>query len=315
MLENRRNETRLLQAFESIDDKYLSEAEAFRSTAQAKKNKYRIERKWVAAAAVASVVLGISACGAAYISSQLHITAYDSAEHMAKDKNIKEWDAISMQDDTFIEDGYLNLHSQSMVDILLSADNENSGYTLVNGKSTDKWKRMIWKDNDETSYGSDLYYECYDYDNLSDMFSDYNIAFNMEYIEQNFPNVRGEYGCDFVYKTKEKKDCMQRRFFSGFSDDEGRIVNVEYSEDNVNKNEDPYDLFENSTTTGYLTTKDGVEVFITKAKGTKGGSLVSGEVLTENAGLYVNIYGEFSDKEIEDIFNSLEIAKGMQIGE
>ncbi len=26
-------------------------------------------------------------------------------------------------------------------------------------------------------------------------------------------------------------------------------------------------------------------------------------------------YGEFSDKEIEDIFNSLETAKGMQIGE
>ena len=73
---------------------------------------------------------------------------------------------------------------------------------------------------------------------------------------------------------------------------------------------DPYYVLDdNSTTTGYMITDDDVEVFITKAVGTYGGRLTTAWVLTEETSLYVNMYGEFSRDEVEEILNSLEIAK------
>lgn len=122
-----------------------------------------------------------------------------------------------------------------------------------------------------------------------------------------------EYGCDFVYADAGKDNCLQQRFFSGFVNGQGDFVSVEYAVDNVYTNEDPYVLFEGKADVSYYTTADGVEVFLTKATGTKGKTRTTAEVYTEHGHLYIGMYGTFEEREIHKILDSIHNADGMNL--
>lgn len=294
------NEIILLNSFTDICDEYIESADFFRHNKPTENKSFMVNRKWTTVAAAICVLIGIAACGA-YVHHQLHIASYDSVEQIIKEKNLKPWETISVMSGPYDEKVYKNSSPEALVDILINGSDE---YTVVNGTKADKWNRMIWANYEKS------YYEAYDYDLLSDMLSDYQIKLNLDYVESHFQAVNGEYGCDFLYKDETKANYLYRRFFSGYSDEEGRFIGIEYSEDLINKNKDPYYVLDdNSTTTGYMITDDDVEVFITKAVGTYGGRLTTAWVLTEETSLYVNMYGEFSKDEVEEILNSLEIAK------
>lgn len=264
--------------------------------------------KWNIAAAAIVGVFAISGVGvyASGIIRQLHITSDNHLRQMMQDGSIKKWENLSYQSGTFNEAVFKNSRPRSFVDILLS---DPERYTVKKGSTKDGWIRRISAKEDGT------YYEAYEYEKLSDMFADYHIAFDLSYIEKHFPTVTGEYGCDFTYADSSKTDCLQRRFFSGYTDSNGRIVGIEYNEDYENQNSDPCDLYENSTTTGYYDTKDGAEVFLTKRSGTDGGKMVNAEVMTKHAALHINLYGDFTEKEVETILNSIEIVKAMGVHE
>ena len=139
------------------------------------------------------------------------------------------------------------------------------------------------------------------------------MALDLSYVQEQYPEVAGEYGCDFVYSDADKENCLQQRFFSGFMNGQGDFVSVEYAADNVYTNEDPYVLFDGKVNVSYYTTADGVEVLLTKATGTKGGIPNTAEVYTEHGHLYIGMYGTFEEREIHKILDSLHIADGMNL--
>ena len=117
----------------------------------------------------------------------------------------------------------------------------------------------------------------------------------------------------FKNADMSKENCLRYRIFSGYVNENGNFISVQYSADYENSNTDPYILFDGDANVRYYITKDGVSVFLKQGIGTEGGSLISAEVYTEHGHLYVGMYGTFEKEEIETILNSLKIAEGMGI--
>lgn len=306
MLENRD----LLHAMTEIDDNYIQSAENFRRKKYKTIDFRQKARKWAAVAAIAVVLTGTTVYGAVKLVKQLYITPYYSVEELMSQHGIEPWvSAIPYENGTFNESIFQDLTpGESLVDILTTGEeNISEEYTLEDGTKDVKWLRRL-SSTDE--YG---YYEAYDYALLSDAFSEHHLSFDMSYIEEKYPVVAGEYGCDFLYEDALKEKCLRYRMFSGYVNEDGDFVSVQYGVDHEVTNANPYILFSDDVKVRYYITKDGVSVFLKQGIGTEGGKLVSAEVYTEHGHLYVGMYGEFETEEVENILDSLKIADGMGI--
>lgn len=302
-----------MDAMTDINDSYIQDACNFSKPGKVV-GFSRLIKRGAAAAVIAAALLGTTVYGAALLVKQLHMEAYDSPEEMAAKHGIPEWNSVvAVQGTVFEEQAFENLEKQSLIDILTSAEGQSAEeYFVEHGTSKDSWNRKLVSYVERESYNK-VYYEAYEYPNLSDALEEYQIALSLDYIQMNYPAAAGEYGCDFLYADDKKDHCLTQRFFSGYKNEKGNFVSVEYSIDETHVNENSYVIFDGKADTGYFITDDGVEVFLTKARGTKGGSFVTAYVYTEHSILYVGMYGDFSEEEIEQILNSLDIAKGMNL--
>lgn len=301
------DEKKLLDAMSDIDENYIQDAKNFR---ERKVVRGRFASKSVAAAAIVVLLAGTTVYGATMLVKQLHMKGYTSVENLAKDHDIKPWQSdIGYQDADFNEDGFKDLTPKAFIDILTDADS-NQAYTIERGKATDKWNRKLIETDVDDEF---QYFEAYDYDHLSDALADWNIPLDVSYIEENYPRLAGEYGCDFYYADDSKKDCLQSRFFSGFCDADENFVSVELASDQRSINEDPYELYSGDVNISYYTTKDGVEVYMTNTKGKSGKTYTTANVYTKHDRLTIGMYGNFAADEAEKILDSLNVAEGLHI--
>ncbi len=301
------DEKKLFDAMSDIDENYIQDAKNFR---ERKVVRGRFAAKSVAAAAIVVLLAGTTVYGATVLVKQLHMKGYTSVEDLQKDHDIKPWQSdIGYQDANFNEEVFKDLTPKAFIDILTAADADQE-YTIEQGKATDKWNRkLIGTDVDDEFH----YFEAYDYDHLSDALADWNIPLDISYIEENYPRLAGEYGCDFYYADDSKKDCLQSRFFSGFCDVDENFVSVELASDQRSSNEDPYELYSGDINISYYTTKDGVEVYMTKTIGKSGKTYTTADVYTKHDRLTIGMYGNFASDEAEKILDSLNIAEGLHI--
>lgn len=303
------DEKKLFDAMSDIDEDYIQDAKNFR---EHKVVRGRFTAKSVAVAAIVVLLAGTTVYGATVLVKQLHMKGYTSVEELTKDHDIKPWQSnIPYMDADFNEEVFADLTPESLVDILTDAGSDQE-YTVEQGKTTDKWKHKL-SGIEDMGGGETNYYEAYDYDHLSDAFADWNITLDVNYIEENYPRLAGEYGCDFYYADDSKKDCLQSRFFSGFCDADENFVSVELSSDQRLTNEDPYELYSGDIHISYYTTKDGVEVYMTSRKGKSGKIYTTADVYTEHEQLTIGMYGNFAADEVEKILDSLNIAESMHI--
>lgn len=303
------DEKKLFDAMSDIDEDYIQDAKNFR---EHKVVRGRFTAKSVAVAAIVVLLAGTTVYGATVLVKQLHMKGYTSVEELTKDHDIKPWQSnIPYMDADFNEEVFADLTPESLVDILTDAGSDQE-YTVEQGKTTDKWKHKL-SGIEDMGGGKTNYYEAYDYDHLSDAFADWNITLDVNYIEENYPRLAGEYGCDFYYADDSKKDCLQSRFFSGFCDADENFVSVELSSDQRLTNEDPYELYSGDIHISYYTTKDGVEVYMTSRKGKSGKIYTTADVYTEHEQLTIGMYGNFAADEVEKILDSLNIAESMHI--
>lgn len=236
----------------------------------------------------------------------------EDAKECVNDVWLKPWQSnIPYMDADFNEEVFADLTPESLVDILTDAGSDQE-YTVEQGKTTDKWKHKL-SGIEDMGGGETNYYEAYDYDYLSDALLDWNIKLDISYIEENYPHLAGEYGCDFYYTDDSKKDCEQSRFFSGFRDADENFVSVALISDQTSTNEDPYELYSGNINISYYTTKDGVEVYMTSRKGKSGKIYTTADVYTEHEQLTIGMYGNFAADEATKILDSLNIAQGMHI--
>lgn len=304
MLDNKK----LLYAMTEIDDDFIQSAEKFQENKIIEFRKRG--KKWVAVAAIAVVLIGTTGYGAAELFKQLHMSAYYSVEELMNQHGIEVWDfAIPIAESTFDESVFDDLTpAEALIDILVTGKESISNkYTLEEGNQDSKWLRKL---SGTDKYG---YYEAYDYAKLSDTFSEHNLHFNMSYIEEQYTTVAGEYGCDYLYEDVTKENCLQYRMFSGYVNEAGNFVSVQYTVNYEKINKDPYILFEGDAKVRYYVTADGVAVFMKQGVGTEGGKHISAEVYTEHGHFCVGMYGEFEKEEVEAILDSLKIAEGMGI--
>lgn len=301
------DEKKLFDAMSNIDENYIQDAKNFR---ERKVVRGRFAAKSVAAAAIVVLLAGTTVYGATVLVKQLHMKGYTSVEDLQKDHDIKPWQSnIGYQDADFNEEVFKDLTPKAFIDILTAADADQE-YTIEQGKATDKWNRkLIGTDVDDEFQ----YFEAYDYNHLSDALTDWNIPLDISYIEENYPRLAGEYGCDFYYADDSKKDCLQSRFFSGFCDADENFVSVELASDQRSSNEDPYELYSGDINISYYTTKDGVEVYMTNTKGKSGKTYTTANVYTKHDRLTIGMYGNFASDEIKKILDSLNIAECMHI--
>ena len=303
------DEKKLFDAMSDIDEDYIQDAKNFR---EHKVVRGRFTAKSVAVAAIVVLLAGTTVYGATVLVKQLHMKGYTSVEELTKDHDIKPWQSnIPYMDADFNEEVFADLTPESLVDILTDAGSDQE-YTVEQGKTTDKWKHKL-SGIEDMGGGETNYYEAYDYDHLSDAFADWNITLDVNYIEENYPRLAGEYGCDFYYADDSNKDCLQSRFFSGFCDADENFVSVELSSDQRLTNEDPYELYSGDIHISYYTTKDGVEVYMTSRKGKSGKIYTTADVYTEHEQLTIGMYGNFAADEVEKILDSLNIAESMHI--
>lgn len=301
------DEKKLLDAMSDIDENYIQDAKNFR---ERKVVRGRFAAKSVAAAAIVVFLAGTTVYGATMLVKQLHMKGYTRVEELEEDHDIKPWQSnIPYMDADFDEEVFADLTPKSLVDILTDAGLDQE-YTIERGKAADKWNRkLIGTDVDDEFQ----YFEAYDYDHLSDALADWNITLDVGYIEENYPRLAGEYGCDFYYADDSKKDCLQSRFFSGFRDADENFVSVELASDQRSTNEDPYELYSGNINISYYTTKDGVEVYMTNTKGKSGKTYTTANVYTEHDRLTIGMYGNFAADEAEKILDSLNVAEGLHI--
>ena len=301
------DEKKLFDAMSDIDENYIQDAKNFR---EHKVVRGHFVAKSVAAAAIVVLLAGTTVYGATVLVKQLHMKGYTRVEDMAKDHDIKPWQSdIAYQDADFNEEVFKDLTPKAFIDILTAADADQE-YTIEQGKATDKWNRkLIGTDVDDEFQ----YFEAYDYNHLSDALADWDIPLDISYIEENYPRLAGEYGCDFYYADDSKKDCLQSRFFSGFCDADENFVSVELASDQRSLNEDPYELYSGDINISYYTTKDGVEVYMTNTKGKSGKTYTTADVYTEHDRLTIGMYGNFASDEITKILDSLNIAECLHI--
>ena len=303
------DEKKLFDAMSDIDEDYIQDAKNFR---EHKVVRGRFTAKSVAAAAIVVLLAGTTVYGATVLVKQLHMKGYTSVEELTKDHDIKPWQSnIPYMDADFNEEVFADLTPESLVDILTDAGSDQE-YTVEQGKTTDKWKHKL-SGIEDMGGGETNYYEAYDYDYLSDALLDWNIKLDISYIEENYPHLAGEYGCDFYYTDDSKKDCEQSRFFSGFRDADENFVSVALISDQTSTNEDPYELYSGNINISYYTTKDGVEVYMTSRKGKSGKIYTTADVYTEHEQLTIGMYGNFAADEATKILDSLNIAQGMHI--
>lgn len=303
------DEKKLLDAMSDIDENYIQDAKNFR---ERKVIRGRFTAKSVAVAAIVVLLAGTTVYGATVLVKQLHMKGYTSVEELTKDHDIKPWQSnIPYMDADFNEEVFADLTPESLVDILTDAGSDQE-YTVEQGKTTDKWKHKL-SGIEDMGGGETNYYEAYDYDYLSDALLDWNIKLDISYIEENYPHLAGEYGCDFYYTDDSKKDCEQSRFFSGFRDADENFVSVALISDQTSTNEDPYELYSGNINISYYTTKDGVEVYMTSRKGKSGKIYTTADVYTEHEQLTIGMYGNFAADEATKILDSLNIAQGMHI--
>lgn len=301
------DEKKLFDAMSDFDENYIQDAKNFR---ERKVVRGRLAAKSVAAAAIIVILAGTTVYGATVLVKQLHMKGYTSVEDLAKDHKIKPWQSdIGYQDADFNEDAFKDLTPKAFIDILTEADSDQE-YTIEQGKATDKWNRKLIETDVDDEF---QYFEAYDYDHLSDAFEDWDIKLDISYIEENYPRLAGEYGCDFYYADDSKKDCLQSRFFSGFRDADENFVSVELASDQRSTNEDPYELYSGDVNISYYTTKDGVEVYMTNTIGKSGKTYTTADVYTEHDRLTIGMYGNFASDEAEKILDSLNIAEGLHI--
>jgi len=216
------DEKKLFDAMSDIDENYIQDAKNFR---ERKVVRGRFAAKSVAAAAIVVLLAGTTVYGATMLVKQLHMKGYTRVEELEEDHDIKPWQSnISYMDADFDEEVFADLTPKSLVDILTDAGSDQE-YTIEQGKATDTWNRKL-SGTEDMGGGETNYYEAYDYDHLSDAFADWNITLDVNYIEENYPRLAGEYGCDFYYADDSKKDCLQSRFFSGFCDADENFVSV-----------------------------------------------------------------------------------------
>ena len=229
------DEKKLFDAMSDIDEDYIQDAKNFR---EHKVVRGRFTAKSVAVAAIVVLLAGTTVYGATVLVKQLHMKGYTSVEELTKDHDIKPWQSnIPYMDADFNEEVFADLTPESLVDILTDAGSDQE-YTVEQGKTTDKWKHKL-SGIEDMGGGETNYYEAYDYDYLSDALLDWNIKLDISYIEENYPHLAGEYGCDFYYTDDSKKDCEQSRFFSGFRDADENFVSVALRSDQTSTNEDP----------------------------------------------------------------------------
>lgn len=303
------DEKKLFDAMSDIDGNYIQDAKNFR---ERKVVRGRFAAKSVAAAAIVVLLAGTTVYGATVLVKQLHMKGYTRVEELEEDHDIKPWQSnISYMDADFDEEVFADLTPKSLVDILTDAGSDQE-YTVEQGKTTDKWKHKL-SGIEDMGGGETNYYEAYDYDYLSDALLDWNIKLDISYIEENYPHLAGEYGCDFYYTDDSKKDCEQSRFFSGFRDADENFVSVALISDQTSTNEDPYELYSGNINISYYTTKDGVEVYMTSRKGKSGKIYTTADVYTEHEQLTIGMYGNFAADEVEKILDSLNIAESMHI--
>ena len=303
------DEKKLFDVMSDIDENYIQDAKNFR---ERKVVRGRFAAKSVAAAAIVVLLAGTTVYGATVLVKQLHMKGYTSVEELTKDHDIKPWQSnIPYMDADFNEEVFADLTPESLVDILTDAGSDQE-YTVEQGKTTDKWKHKL-SGIEDMGGGETNYYEAYDYDYLSDALLDWNIKLDISYIEENYPHLAGEYGCDFYYTDDSKKDCEQSRFFSGFRDADENFVSVALISDQTSTNEDPYELYSGNINISYYTTKDGVEVYMTSRKGKSGKIYTTADVYTEHEQLTIGMYGNFAADEATKILDSLNIAQGMHI--
>lgn len=303
------DEKKLFDAMSDIDENYIQDAKNFR---ERKVVRGRFTAKSVAVAAIVVLLAGTTVYGATVLVKQLHMKGYTSVEELTKDHDIKPWQSnIPYMDADFNEEVFADLTPESLVDILTDAGSDQE-YTVEQGKTTDKWKHKL-SGIEDMGGGETNYYEAYDYDYLSDALLDWNIKLDISYIEENYPHLAGEYGCDFYYTDDSKKDCEQSRFFSGFRDADENFVSVALISDQTSTNEDPYELYSGNINISYYTTKDGVEVYMTSRKGKSGKIYTTADVYTEHEQLTIGMYGNFAADEVEKILDSLNIAESMHI--
>lgn len=305
---------KLLYVMTEIDDVYLQSAEAFQND-RLKRFPTKV-KKWVAVVVVAVLLVGTGVYGATELAKQLHVSTYDNIKELMEKEGIDPWiSSIPVTESTFDESVFKELTpAESLIDILLFADNESAEkYVMEDGTHDTAWLRKISGIEKYVSGEEYGYYEAYDYEKLSKAFGEKNLQFDMSYIEENYSTVAGEYGCDYLYEDKTKTNCLQYRMFSGYMNENRHYVSVEYTVDNLNKNESPFLFFQGEKDVRYYITTDGVTIFLKQGVGTEGGKLVTAEVYTEYGHLLINMYGAFEQEEIERVLNSLEIAEGMGI--
>lgn len=300
------DEKKLLDAMSDIDENYIQDAKNFR---ERKVVRGRFAAKSVAAAIVV-LLAGTTVYGATVLVKQLHMKGYTRVEELEEDHDIKPWQSnIPYMDADFDEEVFADLTPKSLVDILTDAGSDQE-YTIEQGKATDTWNRKLIETDVDDEF---QYFEAYDYDHLSDALTDWNIPLDVSYIEEKYSRLAGEYGCDFYYADDSKKDCLQSRFFSGFRDADENFVSVELASDQRSTNEDPYELYSGDVNISYYTTKDGVEVYMTNAKGKSGKTYTTADVYTKHEHLTIGMYGNFAADEAEKILDSLNVAEGLHI--
>lgn len=302
----------ILKAMTDIDDSYIQDAHELKHKKVLKWRRFKV--KSVAAAAVAIILIGTTTYGATFLVRQLRITSYDNVEDMMKEHHISPWDSsVAIQDVTISDEAFSDLTAKSLIDIITPTVGQPAeGYHIEYGTDADKWNRKYSETETYNEY-ENAYYEAYEYSELGEAFEEYNIPFDLNYIQTNYPNVAGEYGCDFLYSDVNKEKCLQQRFFSGYCNADGNFVSIEYCENYVEDQKNPYILYDGDANVSYYTTDDGVEVFITKGRKSTGESLVTARVYTKNSILYVGIFGSVSADDVKNILNSLNIAEGMHL--
>lgn len=281
---------------EEIKNKVLKQAK------QKRKIIFRGPIQIAAAIALFIIIGGTTAFAANYYAKQRYVGTYETIEDF-EDSHLS-WETIGVSEAGYDETGRHDETAESWIDRIY-IDEYQDLYRIEYGTTDTRWKRRLTK--------KDGSYIVYEYDKLSEAFLDNNILFNLEAIESDYNTIVGEYGCDFYYDTKTPDSYNLARYFSGYSNGKGKHIYIEYSLDYKNGFGEQYAITQSYDETAYIKTEDGVEVFITKSTGNQGGKRVCGTVYTENSMFIITMEGDFSENDVREILNGLNIREAMHI--
>ncbi|KIR03764.1 hypothetical protein P261_02579 [Lachnospiraceae bacterium TWA4] len=289
------DDKKLFEAMTDIDDTYIENAYDFKKEGRIIKL-FKCSRNIAVAAVVAVVLVGTTAYGAAKIIKQMHITEYTSLSDLKKEKKIKEDEMISVTDETVDDTSYKEgVSSECWLDRVCSNKSD-----IVKNTKPDSWSRMYEERRENLVL--------YDYTDLQVAMNDYQIPLNLSYIQEHYPQRFAEYGVYIEYTDSSKKEMKQAMFFDTYRTSDGQCVGIEYEYRKDNENMPSYEFHEGNKSSSYYTTNDGVEVFLTKKKGSEGGTVIFGTVYGEHCNIYLKMYN-LENQEIQKICNSLNLSK------